>query len=140
MDPILECCCGIDVHRDMIEACIILGFENPVKLQQQFLTTPAELRRFNEWLAAADCRYVAMESTGVYWRPVYESIESYFGDDCFLLVANAHQMRNLPGRKSDVKDAEWIATLFQHGLLDPSFVPERTIRDLREFSRTYKTP
>ena len=122
MDPILESCCGLDVHKDMIEACIIQGFENPVKLQQQFLTTPAELQRFNEWLAAADCRYVAMESTGVYWRPVYESIESYFGGDCFLLVANAHQMRNLPGRKSDVKDAEWIATLFQHGLLDPSFV------------------
>ena len=138
MDPILECCCGLDVHKDMIEACIIQGFENPKKLQQQFLTTPAELQRFNEWLTAADCRYVAMESTGVYWRPVYESIESYFGGDCFLLVANAHQMRNLPGRKSDVKDAEWIATLFQHGLLDPSFVPERTIRDLREFSRTYK--
>ena len=138
MDPILECCCGLDVHKDMIEACIIQGFENPEKLQQQFLTTPAELQRFNEWLTAADCRYVAMESTGVYWRPVYESIESYFGGDCFLLVANAQQMRNLPGRKSDVKDAEWIATLFQHGLLDPSFVPERTIRDLREFSRTYK--
>ena len=138
MDPILECCCGLDVHKDMIEACILMGFENPEKLQQQFLTTPGDLLRFNEWLAAANCRYVAMESTGVYWRPVYESIESYFGDQCFLLVANAHQMHNLPGRKSDVKDAEWIATLFQHGLLDPSFVPERTIRDLREFSRTYK--
>ena len=60
MDPILECCCGLDVHKDMIEACIIQGFENPEKLQQHCLTTPTELQRFNEWLAAADCRHVAM--------------------------------------------------------------------------------
>ena len=96
MDPILESCCGLDVHKDMIEACIIQGFEDPVKLQQQFLTTPAELRRFNEWLAAADCRYVAMESTGVYWRPVYESIESYFGDDCFLFVFRHNPAYQVP--------------------------------------------
>ena len=79
-----------------------------------------------------------MESTGVYWRPVYEAIETnspYYEN---IIVANAHNMRNLPGRKTDVKDAEWIATLLQHGLLEPSFVPERMIRDLREFSRTYK--
>ena len=79
-----------------------------------------------------------MESTGVYWRPVYETIEAnspYYEN---IVVANAHNMRNLPGRKTDVKDAEWIATLLQHGLLEPSFVPERMIRDLREFSRTYK--
>ena len=79
-----------------------------------------------------------MESTGVYWRPVYEAIEEYSPYYESIIVANAHHMRNIPGRKTDVKDAEWIATLLQHGLLEASFVPERTIRDLREFSRTYK--
>lgn len=138
MDPIMECCCGVDVHKDMIEACIIDGFENPQLIQEQFKTNPSELKMFTEWLSSHNCRYIAMESTGVYWRPIYESIESAFEDDCFILVANAHRMRNLPGRKTDVKDAEWIATLFQHGLLEPSFVPDRTIRSLREFSRTYK--
>lgn len=138
MDPIMECCCGVDVHRDMIEACIIDGFENPTLIHQQFKTIPGELKKFTDWLFENDCKYIAMESTGVYWRPIYETIESFFGDDCFILVANAHRMRNHPGRKTDVKDAEWIATLFQHGLLEPSFVPDRTIRSLREFSRTYK--
>jgi transposase len=76
-----------------------------------------------------------MESTGVYWRPVYETIEAESERYDCLMVVNAHHMRNLPGRKSDVKDAEWIATLLRHGLLENSFIPERTIRDIREFSR-----
>ncbi len=82
--------------------------------------------------------HIAMESTGVYWRPVYEAIEEFSPYYEHIIVANAHNMRNLPGRKTDVKDAEWIATLLQHGLLVPSFVPERIVRDLQEFSRTYK--
>ena len=138
MQPILECCCGIDVHRDMIEACIIKGIEEPVLMRETFSTYPHELKRFVEWLYANNCYHVAMESTGVYWRPVYEAIEEFSPYYEHIIVANAHHMRNLPGRKTDVKDAEWIATLLQHGLLEPSFVPERIIRDLREFSRTYK--
>ena len=138
MQPILECCCGVDVHKDMIEACIIKGLENPQFIRMQFSTFPSSLKDFVEWLYKNDCYHIAMESTGVYWRPVYEAIEAnspYYEN---IVVANAHNMRNLPGRKTDVKDAEWIATLLQHGLLEPSFVPERMIRDLREFSRTYK--
>lgn len=139
MDPIMDCCCGVDVHKDMLEVCIIKdGFENPQILHCRFGTIPYELQKFTDWLSENDCHYVAMESTGVYWRPVYEKIEDIFGNTCTIIVANAHNMRNLPGRKSDIKDAEWIATLLMHGLLEPSFVPDRVIRDLREFSRTYK--
>ena len=138
MQPILECCCGVDVHRDMIEACIIRGVENPEILRKQFSTFQNELQEFVKWLYDNDCYHIGMESTGVYWRPVYEAIEEYSPYYENIIVTNAHNMRNLPGRKTDVKDAEWIATLLQHGLLEPSFVPERAIRDLREFSRTYK--
>ena len=138
MQPILECCCGVDVHKDMIEACIIKGLENPRFIRMQFSTFPSSLKDFVEWLYKNDCYHIAMESTGVYWRPVYEAIEAHSPYYENIIVANAHNMRNLPGRKTDIKDAEWIATLLQHGLLEPSFVPERMIRDLREFSRTYK--
>ncbi len=138
MQPVLECCCGIDVHKDMVEVCIVKGLKDPTFIRRQFSTIQSELMEMVSWLYDNDCYHIAMESTGVYWRPVYEAIESsspYYEN---IIVANAHHMRNLPGRKSDVKDAEWIATLLQHGLLEPSFVPERTIRNLREYSRTYK--
>lgn len=138
MQAILECCCGVDVHKDMIEACIIQGIENPKFIRQQFSTIPKELQEFVGWLYDNDCYHIAMESTGVYWKPIYESIEEFSPYYESIIVANAHHMRNLPGRKTDVKDAEWIATLLQHGLLEPSFVPDRTIRNLREYSRTYK--
>lgn len=138
MQPILDCCCGVDVHKDMIEACIIKGINNPVFIRKQFRTFPDELQAFVLWLHENNCYHIGMESTGVYWRPVYETIEEYSPYYESIIVANAHSMRNLPGRKTDVKDAEWIATLLQHGLLQPSFIPERAIRDLRDFSRTYK--
>lgn len=138
MQPILECCCGIDVHKDMIEACIIKGIDEPVFIRKQFSTFQNDLKDFTLWLFDNDCFHIAMENTGVYWRPVYEAIEEYSPYYESIIVANAHHMRNIPGRKSDVKDAEWIATLMQHDLLEASFVPDRTIRDLREFSRTYK--
>lgn len=138
MQPILECCCGVDVHRDMIEACIIKGINEPVFIRKQFSTFPDELQAFVMWLYENDCYHIGMESTGVYWRPVYETIEEFSPYYESIIVCNAHNMKNLPGRKTDIKDAEWIATLLQHGLLEPSFVPNRIIRDLREFSRTYK--
>ena len=138
MNPILETCCGVDVHKDMIEACIIKGLDNPEFIRRQFSTFQNELKDFVQWLFENDCFHIAMESTGVYWRPVYEAIEEFSPYYENIIVANAHHMRNLPGRKTDVKDAEWIATLMQHGLLEASFVPERIIRDLRDYSRTYK--
>jgi transposase len=139
MQALLECCCGIDIHRDILECCILKGQgEEPEVVRAQFKTTKPDLMSFIEWLNANSCPHIAMESTGVYWRPVYETIEANY---CYqnLLVVNARHMRNLPGRKTDVKDAEWIATLLRHGLLEASFVPNRIIRTLREYSRTYKS-
>ena len=142
MQAIVECCCGLDVHKDQVYACILTGRadEEPVVFEESFGTIRSELRRMCDWLVKHDCYYVAMESTGVYWRSIYEACEGFLiADFRCLMVVNAHHMRNLPGRKSDITDARWIATLFRHGLLEASFVPERTIRNLREFSRLYRS-
>jgi transposase len=140
MQAMLYCCCGLDVHKDMVEACILHGeTELPRIIRQQFSTTRQGLGELVVWLEEHECYHIAMESTGVYWRPVYEVIEEKSEYIENLLVVNARHMRNLPGRKSDVKDAEWIATLLRHGLLEKSFVAPRPIRDLREYSRLYRT-
>lgn len=140
MDTILDCCCGIDVHRDIVEACILHGDANtPDAIRGSFETTQTGLSALVVWLFEHDCYQVAMESTGVYWYPVYEAIEEQSKYCERIMVVNAQHMRNLPGRKSDVRDAEWIATLMRHGLLEASFIPERDIRDLREYSRFHKT-
>lgn len=136
MDVLMECCCGLDIHKDMVEACIIQGWlEDPAIYREQFGTGGKELLRLVEWLSEHECYHIAMESTGIYWRQVYETIEEKAARVDCMLVVNARHMRNLPGRKSDVKDAEWIATLLRHGLLEHSYIPEKAIRDLREFSR-----
>lgn len=137
MQAILYCCCGIDVHNEMIEACILDGIDPPKETREQFSNSPEGLKKFIEWLDENGCFNVAMESTGVYWKPIYEAIESRNYNES-IYVVNAHHMRNVPGRKTDKRDAQWIATLFQHGLLEPSFVPPRVFRDLREISRTYQ--
>lgn len=137
MQAILYCCCGIDVHKEVIEACILTGIDPPVEKREQFSNSPSGIKEFIEWLDNNDCYNVAMESTGVYWKPIYEAIESRTYNES-IYVVNAHHMRNVPGRKTDKKDAQWIATLFQHGLLNPSFVPSRVFRDLREIARTYQ--
>lgn len=140
MDTLLFSCCGLDVHRDIIEACILKGTgTEPEVLHRQFKTTNPELLALTKWLSEHDCYTVAMESTGVYWKPVFRVIESVPGCVADIWVVNANHMRNLPGRKSDVADAEWIATLLRHGLLEKSFVPSTEIQNLREFSRLYRT-
>ena len=139
MNIILPCVCGVDVHEKMIEACILKQNSSEFSvLRQQFSTFPEHLKLFTEWLYDNDCYHIAMESTGVYWKPVYESIEANSAYYENIVVANAHHIKNVPGRKSDVKDAEWIAKLMMHGLINNSFVPNSTIRALREISRTYK--
>jgi transposase len=139
MQALLDCCCGVDIHRDVLEACILKGdSDTPKIIRKQFKTTQGELLHLVSWLNEHSCFHVAMESTAVYWRPVYETIEKHYTACSHLVVVNARHMRNLPGRKTDVKDAEWIATLLRHGLLEASFVPDRVIRTLREYSRTYK--
>lgn len=140
MQALLDCCCGADVHRDKIEACILKGRKKkPEVIRAQFKTTRNDLKAFVSWLYENGCFHIAMESTGVYWRPVYEAIEDYAKSYEQLVVVNAQHMHNIPGRKSDIKDAEWIATLFRHGLLEASYIPDRDIRTLREYSRMYKS-
>lgn len=140
MEALLECCCGVDVHRDILQVCILKGLtDDPQIIRAEFKTMPNDLAEFVEWLISNDCYHIAMESTGVYWRPIYEAIEEIHTDYQALMVVNAHHMRNLPGRKSDVKDAEWIATLLRHGLLEASFVPDKITRNLREYSRLYRS-
>lgn len=139
MNIILPCVCGVDVHEKMIEACILKQDNSEISvLRQQFSTFPEHLKLFAEWLYDNDCYHIAMESTGVYWKPVYESIEANSAYYENIVVANAHHIKNVPGRKSDVKDAEWIAKLMMHGLINNSFVPNSTIRAMREIARTYK--
>ena len=134
MDKLLERCCGLDVHKDKIEACIIdIAVEEPNR--ETFDATPAGYERLSNWLNQNDCRNIAMESTGVYWIPLYEILEEKLKNKETIIVGNAYHMKNVPGRKTDVKDAEWIAGLLQHGLIEQSFVPERTVRDMREIAR-----
>ena len=139
MESILYCCAGLDIHKDMIEACIVRGITGkPEAKRNTFGTTPKELQRLVEWLSESGCYSVAMESTGVYWKPVFEAIEVMSEYLENIWVVNPQHMKNLPGRKTDVKDAEWIARMLKVGLLEKSFVPEIAIRDLRECVRLHR--
>lgn len=131
MEVVHERCCGLDVHKKIVVACLLTGRQKEVRT---FSTMTRELLHLADWLAAAGCTQVAMESTGSYWKPVYNILEV----SCTVLVVNAQHMKAVPGRKTDVKDAEWIADLLRHGLLRPSFIPDRASRDLRELTR-YRT-
>jgi transposase len=125
--------CGLDVHQASVMACLLMILRDGrvQKQMQNFGTTTRELLRLREWLISEGCTHVAMESTGVYWKPVYALLEGAFE----IVVANAQHVRKVPGRKTDVKDAEWLADLLCHGLLRPSFVPPPAIRELRELTR-----
>lgn len=139
MEALLYCGCGLDIHKEVIEACILRGIDdNPEIIRHTFGTTNPELQLLIEWLEENDCYTVAMESTGVYWKPIYQALETESKYMERIWVVNARHMRNLPGRKTDVKDAEWIATLLRHGLLEKSFVPSMPIRDLRECARLHR--
>ena len=95
MDVIMECCCGLDVHRDIVEACIIKGaLDTQIKIQEQFKTTRQELLRLINWLAANECYYISMESTGVYWRPIYEAIEEHSPRYDCMMVVNAQDRKS----------------------------------------------
>ena len=142
MEDILECCCGLDIHKESIVACILKGplgaGLKPRSEIREFGTQLKDLIALRKWLEKHECHYVAMESTGIYWQPVYAILETALSDEMRLLVVNARHMKNVPGKKTDMRDAEWIATLLRAGLLKGSFVPERDIRDLRQFTRYRK--
>jgi transposase len=126
-------CAGLDVHKKFVVACRLVVDEQGNTLQElrEFSTMTADLEHMAEWLSAGNCTHVAMESTGVYWQPIHNILEDRF--EVFLV--NAQSIKRMPGRKTDVKDAEWIATLMQHGLLQRSFIPCRAQRELRELTR-----
>ncbi len=136
MEVVHERCCGLDIHKKLVVACLIVPGPGgkPTKEVRSFGTMTDELLALGDWLAAAGCTHVAMESTGVYWKPIYNLLEGAFE----LLLVNAQHIKAVPGRKTDVKDCEWIADLLRHGLLKPSFVPDRPQRELRELTR-YRT-
>src|SRR5580658_521161 len=138
MQAIIERCCGLDVHQGAVVACLLIGAPGaqPTKEVRTFRTVTRDLEALRDWLRAVGVTHVGMESTGVYWRPVYAVLEGHFE----LIVGNARHIRNVPGRKTDVKDAEWIADLVRHGLVAKSFVPPQPQRDLRELLRYRRNP
>lgn len=129
MEPIVECCAGHDVHQSSVVACLMTGppGSKPKKEVRGFGAMHHDLKQLRDWLTERGCGLVAMESTGVYWRPVHAMLEDHFP----IIVGNAHPIRNVPGRKTDIKDSEWICDLARHGLIAHSFVPPPPIRALR---------
>ena len=129
-------CCGIDVHKKTVTACLMWGpaGEEPQAEIRRFGTMSSDLRKLGEWIQQAGCEIAAMESTGSYWKPVWNVLESYVK----LILANAHHVRALPGEKTDQKDGKRLASLLRHGLIRPSFVPPVEIRQLRDLTR-YRT-
>ena len=142
MEDILTCCCGLDIHKESIVACLLQGpieqGYKPTSELREFGTQLNDLHRLRTWLEEHECHHVAMESTGIYWQAVYGILEEALDDEMYLLVVNARHMKQVPGKKTDMRDAEWIATLLRAGLLKGSFVPERDIRTLRQYTRYRK--
>ncbi len=136
MEDNLERCCGIDVHKSKVVACLLVGELNGEvkKTIKSFSTMTNDLLKLRDWLEAEGCSHVAVESTGVYWKPVFNILES----SVKVILANARHIKNLPGRKTDVKDCEWIAKLLRCGLIEESFIPPKPIRELRDLTRYRK--
>jgi transposase len=136
MDQLIERAGGLDVHRDSVAACVRVPGTGRIRVQhvRTFGTTTTELLTLRDWLEAHGVTHVAMESTGVYWKPVYYVLEDRF--ECLLV--NAAHLKHVPGRKTDVQDCVWIAQVLEHGLLRGSFVPPPLLRDLRDLTR-YRT-
>jgi transposase len=133
MQVIYPCCCGLDIHKKFVVACVLTTSQDG-QVQKEirtFSTMTDELLALVEWLRSTGCTHVAMESTSSYWRPVYNLLEGLFE----VLVGNAYHMKAVPGRKTDIKDAEWIADLLRHGLLRGSFIPGPEQRHLRDLTR-----
>src|ERR1700722_2588168 len=134
---VLSVCCGIDVHKKTVTACLLqTGVSGEAVCEvRTFRTVTDSLQELARWLVQAGCRHVALESTGVYWKPVFNVLEPAGLE---VVLVNAQHVKNVPGRKTDVKDAEWPATLLRVGLLRASFVPPKEIRELRDLTR-YRT-
>lgn len=136
MEAVVERCCGIDIGKSLIVACLLVGCAGcKVKREiRKFCASKRHIEAMKEWLQSEGCTLVAMESTGVYWEPIYYALEDSFE----MVLGNAQHIKNVPGRKTDVKDAEWIAQLVRHGLISKSYVPPPAIRELRVLTRHRK--
>lgn len=133
MEAIIERCCGIDVHKKTITACLMTGAagKTPSKTIKTFSTMTQDLLACRDWLISEGCTHAVVESTGVYWKPLFNVLE----DAIEVILANARHIKNVPGRKTDVKDCEWLAQLLRHGLVKGSFIPPKPIRQLRDLTR-----
>lgn len=134
MEVLFPRCAGLDVHKDSVVACVRCVSSPEHREVRTFGTTTSELVELGDWLASHGVTHVAMEATGVYWKPVWHMLEDRFEQ----VLANAQHIRNVPGRKTDVNDAMWIADLLAHGLIRSSFVPPSRIQELRDLMRTRK--
>jgi len=130
-------CCGLDIHKDKVSAAVITTQEDGTIEESlcEFGTFTEDLYRLKEWVLEQGCHVVAMESTGVYWRPVHNVLE----DSCQVILVNARHVKHLPGRKTDVSDSRWLAGLLRHGLLRGSFIPEKHVRQWRDLARLRRT-
>jgi transposase len=136
MEVLYQRCCGLDVHKETVVACLrVVSGGEVVRDVRTFETTTASLMALSEWLAENGCTHVAMEATGVYWKPVWHILDD---GDFKLILANASHVKNVPGRKTDVNDATWLADLLAHGLIRASFVPDTQTQELRTLLRTRK--
>src|SRR5260221_5752773 len=136
MQVVYERCCGLDVHKRTVVACVLVTHPDGTVQREvrTFGTMTADLLALSDWLSARGISVLAMESTGVYWRPVYTLLE----EGRTVLLVNPQHLKTVPRRKTDVKDSEWLADLLRHGLLRASFIPPQPVRDLRELTR-YRT-
>jgi transposase len=134
MEVLYPCCCGLDVHKKSVTACVLWAEQKGKrrKEKRRFGTFTADLLKLADWLRECGVTHLAMESTGVYWKPVWNILDGQFQE---VLLVNAQHIKAVPGRKTDQKDSEWIADLLQHGLLKGSFVPPRPTRKLRDLTR-----
>jgi transposase len=136
MEVLYPHCAGLDVHKDTVVACVRHMANGSVKREvRTFKTTTKELLALSDWLAGEGCTHVAMEATGVYWKPVWHVLSD---GDFTLVLANAAHVKNVPGRKTDVNDATWLADLLAHGLIRGSFVPDEQTQEMRTLLRTRK--
>src|SRR5215210_7341277 len=132
MEILHPCCCGLDVHAKTVVACLI---KQGKRQTRTFPTMTDDLLQLSDWLLAEGCTHVAIESTGVYWKPVFNILEAAVK----VILVNARDVKAVPGRKTDVRDCEWLADLLRHGLLRASFIPPAHIRELRELTRHRQT-
>jgi transposase len=137
MEILYERCCGLDVHKNTVVACVMItpAHGRMQKSVRTFGTMTADILALRDWIDAQQVTHLALESTGIFWRPLYNLLE----DGHTVILVNPHHMKAVPGRKTDVKDGEWIADLLRHGLLEPSFIPAKPFRDMRDLMRYRKS-